>query len=246
MPTTFSYLSKVDGMKTFPLFLLSVSFLLSVNGHAIFWEPPSRASLGQHNANFCKVPVNHDHMSVYCGGISAQHDRNNGKCGICGDPYDAPPDQRPHQAPHGRYATGIIGRSYFEPGQVIDVVIDVTANHGGFFAFALAVNNNPNRDPADQSQFIKLKFADGGDFYPISAKVQRGDRMNVRVKLPDGLTCWQCILQWTYVAGNGWGHGPQMADYHTPECVDPNSPGQMGCGNQETFRGCADICIGPL
>ena len=40
-----------------------------VKGHAIFWEPPSRASLGKHNLNFCKVPVNDDHMSLYCGGI---------------------------------------------------------------------------------------------------------------------------------------------------------------------------------
>ena len=40
-----------------------------VEGHAIFWEPPSRASLGKHNMNFCKVPINDDHMSLYCGGI---------------------------------------------------------------------------------------------------------------------------------------------------------------------------------
>ena len=40
-----------------------------VKGHAIFWEPPSRASLGKHNMNFCNVPINDDHMSLYCGGI---------------------------------------------------------------------------------------------------------------------------------------------------------------------------------
>lgn len=40
-----------------------------VKGHAIFWEPPSRASLGKHNMNFCNVPINNDHMSLYCGGI---------------------------------------------------------------------------------------------------------------------------------------------------------------------------------
>ena len=40
-----------------------------VKGHAIFWEPPSRASLGKHNKNFCKVPVNNNHMSLWCGGI---------------------------------------------------------------------------------------------------------------------------------------------------------------------------------
>ena len=39
------------------------------NGHAIWWEPPSRATLGQHNENVCNVPVNYDHMSLWCGGI---------------------------------------------------------------------------------------------------------------------------------------------------------------------------------
>ena len=63
-----------------------------------------------------------------------------------------------------------------------------------------------------------------------------------RLKLPDGITCWQCILQWTYVTGNSWGAGPQMADMWTDDCL--TTSGKKGCGDQETFRGCADICIG--
>jgi hypothetical protein len=39
---------------------------------------------------------------------------NGGKCGICGDAYNLP--HRPHEAP-GKFATGIIVRSYV-PGQV--------------------------------------------------------------------------------------------------------------------------------
>ena len=50
------------------LFII-LAVLDQVRGHAIFWEPPSRASLGKHNMNFCYVPVNDDHMSLYCGGI---------------------------------------------------------------------------------------------------------------------------------------------------------------------------------
>jgi hypothetical protein len=33
-----------------------------------------------------------------------------GKCGICGDPYDAKPRQ--HEAPGGKYANGIIVKKY--------------------------------------------------------------------------------------------------------------------------------------
>ena len=65
----------------------------------------------------------------------------------------------------------------------------------------------------------------------------------MRLKLPDGVSCWQCILQWTYVAGNNWGIGPQTPDYATPDCIS-GTEGKNGCGVQETFRGCADICIG--
>ena len=37
------------------------------------------------------------------------------------------------------------------------------------------------------------------------------------------LSCSQCILQWTYTAGNNWG-------------VCSNGTGELGCGPQETFR----------
>ena len=50
-------------------FGIFISMSIPCNGHAIFWEPPSRASLGKHNMNFCNVPINDDHMSLYCGGI---------------------------------------------------------------------------------------------------------------------------------------------------------------------------------
>ena len=32
-------------------------------------------------------------------------------------------------------------------------------------------------------------------------------RARLRVKLPDGLECWHCILQWTYVTGNRYVQG---------------------------------------
>lgn len=60
---------------------------------------------------------------------------------------------------------------------------------------------------------------------------QRTRKFPVQVQLPQGLQCQQCILQWTYVAGNNWGTN---ADGHT--CI--------GCGAQEHFRACSDISIG--
>jgi len=54
----------------------------------------------------------------------------------------------------------------------------------------------------------------------------------VYVHLPRRLSCSQCILQWTYTAGNNWG-------------VCSNGTGELGCGPQETFRACSDIRILP-
>merc|ERR1712242_245617 len=50
------------------------------------------------------------------------------------------------------------------------------------------------------------------------------------VRLPRGVTCDRCVLQWTYVTGNTWGY-----------CEDGTA--DVGCGPQEWFRNCADIEI---
>merc|ERR1711972_369555 len=55
---------------------------------------------------------------------------------------------------------------------------------------------------------------------------------NSTVILPADMTCSQCILQWTYTAGNDWG-------------TCENGTQAVGCGPQETFRACSDIAIRP-
>ena len=52
----------------------------------------------------------------------------------------------------------------------------------------------------------------------------------VKVQLPTGLACDQCILQWTYHAENSWG-------------TDPDGTSGIGYGAQEHFRACSDISI---
>ena len=55
---------------------------------------------------------------------------------------------------------------------------------------------------------------------------------------------WHATVIYDCTLGNNWGIGAQMADFATEDCLNtPN--GKLGCGPQETFRGCADICIGP-
>ena len=73
--------------------------------------------------------------------------RNKGRCGICGDTYGVFPAD--HAAPGGRYANGIIVKEY-RMGQVIDVEIDVSANHKGSFIFKLCRNNNIAKDSSQR------------------------------------------------------------------------------------------------
>ena len=73
--------------------------------------------------------------------LQVQYDLNEGRCGVCGDPWNDNP--REHEA-GGKYANGIITRSY-EIGQVITVVVQITANHLGWMEFRLCVNDDPTK-----------------------------------------------------------------------------------------------------
>lgn len=191
--------------------------------HGRMLEPPSRSSAWR--VGF-PTPRNEDDNQLYCGGFGIQQ-QNGGKCGICGDAWDDYP--RANEAPGGIYATGIITKTYTQ-GSVIPVVLDITANHQGYFEFKLCPNNDIFFDPTQKcfDRHILKTGKKKGLKYPIF-DYSTGIRM-LYLHLPKNLNCEQCILQWTYTAGNNWGL-----------CED--GTGAVGCGPQETFRACADIRI---
>lgn len=55
-----------------------------------------------------------------------------GKCGVCGDPFNAPHPQDNENT--GKYGQGKIVASYPE-GSVVDVNVLLTANHKGYFNY---------------------------------------------------------------------------------------------------------------
>ena len=65
--------------------------------------------------------------------------------------------------------------------------------------------------------------------FPVSS--DRRGFIRIFGKLPKDLVCEHCVLRWHYRAGNNWGYCPGEKE------------GRLGCGPQETFRGCADIAI---
>ena len=186
-------------------------------------EPPSRSVM--HDYGFPDNPRDSNWMEGFCGGKAYQWSPElGGKCGICGDPWDAA--VRDHEAPGGRYANGVIVRRY-QPGQVITVTSHITANHVGFVEWRLCPNNNIHQDP-DQDCFDRddalLTIAETGETKFWITDAMGTGKMTTQVRLPM-MECEQCVLQWTYRNGRDWG-----------TC-------NGACGPVETFRACADIAI---
>ena len=110
--------------------------------------------------------------------------------------------------------------------------IELTANHMGRFEMFLCPNNNP-RYEATQECFDRypLLVADTRSVrFQIPEDSDKQEIFTYKVKLPAGVTCSQCVIQWTYYTGNMWGI-----------CDDGTEA--VGCGKAETFRNCADISI---
>merc|ERR1712112_24669 len=98
--------------------LLIPCLVVGALGHGRLMNPPSRASqwrLGFDN------PKDYNDNQGFCGGKIHQHQEMGGKCGVCGDPWDANP--REHEAPGGIYANGNIVAEY-KQGQDVDVAIE--------------------------------------------------------------------------------------------------------------------------
>ena len=154
---------------------------------------------------------------------------NGGKCGVCGDPWHGPRDNENG----GKYANGIIVRKY-ETGQVISVVVDLTANHKGWFEFRLCPNDENPRKPVTEECLDRFRLlqAKSNKFRYMVPNQNGRSLIKIDLRLPANIRCRNCVFQWKYNAGNSWG-------------VDANTGrGCLGCGNQEQFYGCADIAIG--
>ncbi|CAH1773491.1 unnamed protein product [Owenia fusiformis] len=207
------------------LLLSIIVFLYGVSsawGHGIMIEPPARPSLWRYGY---RVPKNYEDNQVFCGGYAKHWYENGGKCGPCGDPWEGPRDNEAG----GKYAKGIIVRKY-QTGQTIDVYINITVNHWGWFEFKLCPNNDVNtpitHDCLDQ---FPLEIINSDTRFDLPSKETK--IWFLQVKLPPQLECSQCVLQWKYHGANRWG-------------TDPDGWECTGCGPQEEFYACADIAIG--
>ncbi|XP_045180175.2 uncharacterized protein LOC123539591 [Mercenaria mercenaria] len=204
----------------FSMLLLSLATI--VLGHGRLTDPPSRSTAHRYGFN---TPFNDMDHQLSCGGYWNQWGINNGRCGVCGDPYQGP---RENEA-GGKYATGTIVRSYKE-GQQINVEIEITVAHnGGWSEFRICPNNDVNKAVTQQCLDQFLLATPSGETRYIHQKTT--GRFNIPLVLPPGLTCTQCVLQWKWNAASH-----NNCDPMTYECC-------KGCGPQEQFYGCADVSV---
>ena len=73
----------------------------------------------------CEAEICISDESFTLSGYNVLWNWNQGKCGVCGDPWDASPRQ--HEAPGGMFANGNIVASY-KQADWIDVAIEVGHN----------------------------------------------------------------------------------------------------------------------
>lgn len=197
--------------------------------HGRLMDPPARSSAWRYGFD---TPVDYDDNQLYCGGIQVQWSVNNGKCGICGDAYDG---KREHEYPGGKFTKPLRITGNYASGSILDVTIELTTTHLGYFTFRLCPETSESREVTQECLdnhvlMILNRTSEMDKFYIHMEK--SSSIYTLPLRLPPQVTCSRCVLQWTYTTGNTWG-----------SCA--NGVSATGCGPQETFRGCADILIYP-
>lgn len=198
--------------------LLAYAPVRGVSAHGFLALP--RARNVQHNSDWCPGCLN--------------------GARVCGDPDEGRPG--PHEA-FGKYASPPRIAARYPSGGTIAVRVRLTANHMGRWSLRLCPLPDPS--PAGERRALTQRCLDrwllrradgGGPFTPVPGHLYD---FHVRYRLPRGLTCRRCVLQWTYETGNS--------------CRPPGLPGAAFAGSNletcgrwmrgERFVNCADISV---
>lgn len=117
--------------------------------------------------------------------------------------------------------------------QNIPIKIDFPAQHGGAWEVQLC-----DRIPETEDCFRPLVLGNGQTKWPMNLGDAAGV-IDTTAKLPSDILCTQCVIRMHWRGAQNWG---DCDSSYTCEC-DPTGTGGMGCGEQQTFRACADVQI---
>lgn len=190
--------------------------------------------------------------------------RNEGKCGVCGDPYDGP---RVHETGNSM-ALNVTARNFF-PGSSIEILIEVVANHGGTFEFEMCWRDNatvreteecfeplklntpvnPLPSPASKSQSNHVHKPSEKLLQPNEEELERAAEDDLRdeyefVLDPDagtGLYAMSVMLPVERTCDHCVLRWHWRSANNWGVCDDGSEA--IGCGYQEVYRNCADVSV---
>lgn len=174
--------------------LVGLAAVRQVDSHGRLLNPPARSSCWREFPGKCSTEYTDNQMN--CGGFWQQHSVNGGKCSVCGEDWSL--RNKMFERPAGSKYTGFKVRNY-QQGQTVDVTVEITANHLGWFEFRVC-NVDDRTGDADQSCLDKNLLADRNGV----TRFQIGSRLGMftyQLVLPKSLRCNHCVFQWKYQAG---------------------------------------------
>ncbi|PRW33768.1 cell wall integrity and stress response component 4-like [Chlorella sorokiniana] len=141
----------------------------------------------------------------------------------------------------------------YSEGEVIDISVFITAHHGGRHAFRLCTDLDASERCLSQHLLERADWggpyswtkttggsAPGAEVKKGSLSGQGGERYTWRYRLPPGVSCTRCVLQWWWTTANS------CRVPGAPAWVG-SDPGMLPCTDRNThpeeFRNCADISI---
>ncbi|KAF0690154.1 Aste57867_18442 [Aphanomyces stellatus] len=167
-------------------------------------SPPHRGYMGRLPQFKDIVPIDWTDNVINGGG---QGVTKNGLWGVCGDKYtDAQPRAHEDGGLYGLFpslGSQVIAGCY-APGATIPIQVQLTANHKGYFTFAVCKLNG-KKDMETEACFTNMTQPDGTQNWPVP---EGNIVFTVPYVLPVGLTCEgdsHCVLRWWYIAGNSPG-----------------------------------------
>eukprot|EP00121_Abeoforma_whisleri_P000758 Awhi_evm1s671 len=241
-----------------------------VYGHGAMVVPKSRNMVarfkGEEFCPHCLSAGGPGHISGLTPGgnyIWPETKKSSVRQGLCGNPADS---DLVYQQP------GPISKTY-QSGQIIDIQIQITAHHKGHFEFWLcdqaevtfeclnkyhlvrAEDSTHPLSPID-SEFPERYYLEPScagdspnnfDDENQANLIPKSQRITMKYKLPEGVTCDHCVLQWWWGSGNSC-LIPDSRSFNYPQdtCDSWTTGGITDCGNgayPEEFWNCADIKI---
>lgn len=241
-------------------FAVLATNMIVASCHGFLAVPASRNLLSQ-NQHYCPHCLANggpgytyaDGRKWTSAGAVMWNPKINAKHSVCGGGLSGdPPDARYFEA-GGKYVTKKITATY-SAGQVITLQVSISAPHRGRWTFSVCQVPDGATD-AQERQVVTQQCMDSHRLTIVDPKNPGkgtpywwvGDSSSgmftLQAKLPDGIECKRCVLQWHWESGNSC----RLPGTPTGKGfeIDVGKDSCEGATNMEEFWNCADISILP-